>query len=164
MSRVGIGFDVHAFAPERPLVLGGVAVSSAGGLAGHSDADVVVHAVCDALLGAAGEGDMGRHFPSSDPRWKGVSSLELLATVRDLLATAGWQVVNIDAVVIADRPRLGPHLEAMRGALAACLRVQPGVVHVKVTGTDGLGAIGRGEGIAAQAVVLLEPAMEAERS
>lgn len=155
MNRVGIGFDVHAFASERPLVLGGVTVSPQGGLAGHSDADVVVHAVCDALLGAAGEGDMGRHFPSSDARWQGVSSLVMLAVVRDLLAGAGWQVVNIDVVVIAERPRLAPHLEAMCGALATCLQVAPQLVHVKATSTDGLGAIGRGEGMAAQAVASL---------
>lgn len=153
MIRVGIGIDVHSFAADRPLILGGVRLSETGGLGGHSDADVLTHAVCDALLGAAGEGDMGSHFPSSDPRWAGASSLGLLAQVRDLLASRGWSVVNVDATVIAEQPRLASHLGAMRETLAGRLDIAADKVQVKVTSTDGLGAIGRGEGIAAQAVV-----------
>ncbi len=125
MNRVGIGLDVHAFAPGRPLVLGGVTLSEQGGLAGHSDADVLTHAICDALLGAAGEGDLGRHFPSADPRWQDVSSLVMLESVRDLLAGAGWEVVNVDAVVVAEHPRLAPHLEAMGRTLASSVKSGP---------------------------------------
>ncbi|MFQ5719990.1 MAG: 2-C-methyl-D-erythritol 2,4-cyclodiphosphate synthase, partial [Acidobacteriota bacterium] len=143
MTRVGIGLDVHAMAPDRPLVLGGVTLSSDGGLAGHSDADVLTHAVCDALLGAAGEGDLGRHFPSSEARWRDVSSLQMLSRVAEMVRTAGWEVTNIDAVVVAEQPRLAGHLRAMAAALADCLGVEAARVHVKATSTDGLGTIGR---------------------
>jgi 2-C-methyl-D-erythritol 2,4-cyclodiphosphate synthase len=154
--RVGLGLDVHPFAAGRPLVLGGVRVPHAQGLAGHSDADVLAHAIGDALLGAAASGDLGTHFPSSDPAWAGASSLVMLERIADLLARDGWRVVNIDAVIVAQGPRLAPHVSAMRERLAACLRIDAGRISVKATTTDRLGSIGRGEGIAAEAVALIE--------
>lgn len=153
--RVGTGFDAHAFASDRPLILGGIRVPSDLGLAGHSDADVLTHAICDALLGAAALGDLGRHFPSSDPSLRGVSSVELLGSVRRLLDEAGFDILNIDATVIAERPKLTPYLPSMRGRIAEAARVSPNDVSIKATTTDGLGFTGRGEGIAAQAVVLI---------
>ena len=140
----------------RPLRLGGVEVPHARGLEGHSDGDCVLHAVCDALLGAAGEGDMGRHFPSSDPRWRGAASRVFLEEVRRLVAATGYAVVNLDVTIIAQEPVLAPHLEPMRAAIAGVLGVEPGQVSVKAKSTDHLGALGRGEGIAALATVLLE--------
>ena len=158
MARVGIGYDVHPFEADRgPLILGGVEIDHDRGLAGHSDADVLCHAVADALLGAAALGDLGRHFPSSREDLAGISSLVILGQVRDMVAAAGLVPQNIDAVVIAEQPRLGGYLEAMVESLAGCLGLDARRVNVKVTGTDGLGAIGRGEGIAAQAVVCLAP-------
>jgi 2-C-methyl-D-erythritol 2,4-cyclodiphosphate synthase len=154
--RVGHGFDAHRLVAGRPLRLGGVEVPHGRGLEGHSDGDCVLHAVCDALLGAAGEGDMGRHFPSKDPRWHGVASRVFLEEVRRLVSAAGYALVNVDVTVIAQEPVLAPHLEPMRAAIAAVLGVEKAQVSVKAKSTDHLGARGRGEGIAALATVLLE--------
>jgi len=154
--RVGIGLDVHPFAPGRRLMLGGVEVPHEAGLAGHSDGDVLLHAIMDALLGAAALGDIGQHFPSDDPQWKDADSRDLLRRVAAMVREAGHAVANIDATVIAERPRIAPHVEAMRRAVAGDLGVAVERVSVKATTTDRLGAIGRGEGIAALAVALLE--------
>jgi 2-C-methyl-D-erythritol 2,4-cyclodiphosphate synthase len=156
MMRVGHGFDVHAFTAGRPLLLGGVRVPSERGLAGHSDADVLLHAICDACLGAAGLGDIGRHFPDSDPALAGVDSRVLVRRVADALAEAGWRIGNVDATVVAQVPRLAPYVEAMRKNIAADLQVAVGAVNVKATTTERLGFTGREEGIAAHAVVLIE--------
>jgi 2-C-methyl-D-erythritol 2,4-cyclodiphosphate synthase len=153
--RVGIGLDVHALVPGRRLVLGGVEIPHEAGLAGHSDGDALVHAVVDALLGAAGRGDIGQWFPSSDARWAGADSLEMLRTVVAALRDEGWAIGNVDATVIAQAPRIGPHVPAMREKLAATLGLPMDAVSVKATTTDHLGALGRAEGIAAQAVALL---------
>lgn len=154
--RVGQGFDAHRLVPGRPLWLGGVEVPCDRGLAGHSDGDVLLHAVADALLGALGEGDLGRHFPSSDPSLEGVASAAILAKVVDRVRAAGWRVANLDATVIAEAPRLAPHQAKLQSSVADLLEAPADAVNVKVTSTDGLGAIGRGEGVAAQVVVLLE--------
>ena len=154
--RIGHGFDAHRLVAGRPLRLGGVEVPHGRGLEGHSDGDCVLHAVCDALLGATGEGDMGRHFPSRDPRWHGVESRVFLEEVRRLVDAAGYAVVNLDVTVIAQEPVMAPHLEPMRAAIAGTLGVDTGRVSVKAKSTDHLGALGRGEGIAALATVLLE--------
>jgi 2-C-methyl-D-erythritol 2,4-cyclodiphosphate synthase len=154
--RIGHGFDAHRLVAGRPLRLGGIEVPHGRGLEGHSDGDCVLHAVCDALLGATGEGDMGRHFPSRDPRWHGVESLVFLEEVRRLVDAAGYAVVNLDVTVIAQEPVMAPHLEPMRAAIAGTLGVEAGRVSVKAKSTDHLGALGRGEGIAALATVLLE--------
>jgi 2-C-methyl-D-erythritol 2,4-cyclodiphosphate synthase/2-C-methyl-D-erythritol 4-phosphate cytidylyltransferase len=156
--RVGQGFDVHAFCEGRPLVLGGVEIPFERGLAGHSDADVLLHAICDALLGAANLGDIGQHFPDTDPAWKGADSWELLKAVAGLLAGKGWRVVNLDATLICQRPKLAPYREAMRERICLALSTQPGQVSLKATTTERLGFAGREEGIAAQAIVLLESA------
>ena len=155
--RIGTGFDAHALVPNRPLILGGVRVPFERGLAGHSDADVLTHAVCDALLGAAALGDLGRHFPSSDPALRGISSLELLRRTRRLLDAAGWTILNLDATIIAQRPKLAGYLETMRERLAEAAGVLSSEVSVKATTTDGLGFTGRGEGMAAQAIALVGP-------
>jgi len=154
--RIGIGYDVHPFARGRPLVLGGVPIGGEDGLSGHSDADAVLHAIIDALLGAAGLGDIGQHFPSEDPAYAGADSKELLRHVVGLLKGAGYQVENVDATVIAERPRLQGYLSRMRQTIAAVLGVEDARVSVKATTHEGLGAIGRGEGIAAMAVALLK--------
>jgi 2-C-methyl-D-erythritol 2,4-cyclodiphosphate synthase len=154
--RVGHGFDAHRLVAGRPLRLGGVEVPHGRGLEGHSDGDCVLHAVCDALLGAAGEGDMGRHFPSKDPRWHGVASRVFLEEVRRLVLSGGYALVNLDVTVVAQEPVLAPHLEPMSVAIAAVLGVEKAQVSVKAKSTDHLGALGRGEGIAALATVLLE--------
>jgi len=154
--RIGHGFDAHRLVAGRPLRLGGVEVPHGRGLEGHSDGDCVLHAVCDALLGAVGEGDMGRHFPSRDPRWRGVESRVFLEEVRRLVDAAGYSLVNLDVTVIAQEPVVAPHLEPMRAAIAGTLGVEAGRVSVKAKSTDHLGALGRGEGIAALATVLLE--------
>ena len=154
--RVGIGYDVHRFAKGRPLVLGGVPIADEDGLSGYSDADAVLHAIIDALLGAAGLGDIGQHFPSEDPAYAGADSKELLRHVVGLLKGAGYQVENVDATVIAERPRLQGYLGRMRQTIAAVLGVADARVSVKATTHEGLGAIGRGEGIAAMAVALLK--------
>ena len=153
--RVGIGFDVHPFGGSRPLVLGGVTIEGQG-LTGHSDADVVAHAVADALLGAAGLPDLGTLFPAADDRYQGADSMILLAEVGARVREAGWQIVNVDVVVAAEQPRLAPHVRVMAHTLATVLRADPGGVSLKPKRAEGLGAIGRAEGIAAWAVALLE--------
>lgn len=153
--RVGHGFDVHAFATDRKLIIGGVDIPHERGLAGHSDADVLLHAICDALLGAAGLGDIGRHFPDSDARYKGIDSRLLLRHVIGLLTEQGWRVGNLDATIIAQRPRMAPHIPLMRANLAEDLGVAIERVNVKATTTERLGFTGREEGIAAEAVCLI---------
>jgi 2-C-methyl-D-erythritol 2,4-cyclodiphosphate synthase len=155
LPRVGYGYDVHRLVEGRPLVLGGVEIPSDRGLDGHSDADVLLHAVMDALLGAAALGDIGVHFPPTDPRYRGASSLDLLRTVRELLAARGCTVVNVDAMLLLERPKIGPYREAMRAAIAAALRVDVSRVSVKATTGEGLGFVGGGEGAAAHAVATL---------
>lgn len=154
--RVGSGFDVHRLVSGRRLVLGGVEVQHDRGLDGHSDADVLAHAVGDALLGAIGEGDLGVHFPSSDERWRDAPGRDLLGHILGRVEAAGFRLVNVDATIVAQEPRLAPVRARIRKELAAMLRVEESRVNVKLTSTDGLGAIGRGEGIAASAVALLE--------
>jgi 2-C-methyl-D-erythritol 2,4-cyclodiphosphate synthase len=154
--RVGLGIDAHAFAEERPLVLGGVRLRETHGLAGHSDADALTHAVMDALLGAAGLEDIGHHFPATDPAYAGADSLVLLGRVAHLVRQAGWRVVNVDVVVICEEPRIAPHREAMRAALAEAMGIKAGEVGIRGTTTEGLGFTGRGEGVMAQAVALVE--------
>lgn len=159
--RIGTGYDVHALVAGRPLVIGGVTIAHPRGLAGHSDADVLLHAIADALLGALALGDLGAHFPDTDPRYKGADSRALLRHVAALIQHLGWQVGNLDATVIAQAPRLAPHVDAMRDHIAADLGVDRAQVSVKATTTERLGFAGREEGIAAEAVVLLQriPAM-----
>jgi len=154
--RVGLGRDLHRLAPGRPLILGGVEIPFDQGLLGHSDADVLTHAVCDALLGAAALGDIGTHFPDTDSRFAGVSSLELLDTVVDLIATNGYRVANVDCVVEAERPRVAPHVPEIVRRLAERLRVSVESVHVKGKTGEGVGPVGRGEAIAASSVCLIE--------
>ncbi|HEY0754178.1 MAG TPA: 2-C-methyl-D-erythritol 2,4-cyclodiphosphate synthase [Ktedonobacteraceae bacterium] len=154
--RIGSGYDVHAFASDRPLILGGVTIPHDQGLAGHSDADALIHAVVDALLGAAALGDIGQHFPSNDPRWKDQPSAVFLDYTFDLLCQQGWSIGNIDATIIAERPRMGPHIPAMRAELVKHLHLTISQVSIKATTTDGLGFTGRHEGIACLAVALLE--------
>jgi 2-C-methyl-D-erythritol 2,4-cyclodiphosphate synthase len=153
--RVGIGFDVHRFDDARPLVLGGVTIAGARGLAGHSDADVLCHAIADAVLGAANLGDIGEHFPPGDPEWKDASSLVLLERVREMTAAAGYRVGSVDAVLVLESPKIAPYRSEMRRNVASALDVDPDAVGVKATTTDGLGAIGRGEGVACTAVALV---------
>jgi 2-C-methyl-D-erythritol 2,4-cyclodiphosphate synthase len=156
--RVGIGYDVHAFAPPdagRPLMIGGVAIPHDRGLAGHSDADVLLHAVVDALLGAAALGDIGTYFPSSDARWQGASSGDFLAHTVALLAERGWRIENVDATVVMEAPRLGPHVPAIRATVANTLQVSVDCVSVKGKTTDRLGFTGRAEGVACYAVALI---------
>ncbi len=154
--RVGTGYDAHPLRAGRELILGGVRIDHPVGLDGNSDADVLTHAIIDALLGAAGLGDIGQHFPPSDPRFKGASSQDLLATAVRAVRDAGYRIVNVDSTVIAEEPRLEPHLPAMRAQLASRLDVNADAVNVKATSPEGLGALGRKEGIAAQAVALIE--------
>lgn len=156
--RIGHGFDVHAFAQGRRLIIGGVDIPHERGLLGHSDADVLLHAICDALLGAAGLGDIGRHFPDSDPRYKGIDSRELLRHVAGLLKERGWVTGNVDATIIAQAPKMAPHIPAMRAHIAADLGVAEDAVNVKATTTEKLGFTGRGEGIAAESVCLIDQA------
>jgi 2-C-methyl-D-erythritol 2,4-cyclodiphosphate synthase len=153
--RVGHGFDVHAFAAQRKLIIGGVDIAHPLGLAGHSDADVLIHAICDALLGAAGLGDIGRHFPDNDARYKGIDSRELLRHVVGLLHERGWDIGNVDATIIAQAPKMAPHIPAMRANFAADLGIAEGAVNIKATTTERLGFTGREEGIAAEAVCLI---------
>jgi len=152
MSRVGIGYDSHRLVPGRRLILGGVEIDHELGLDGHSDADVLTHVVMDALLGAAGLGDIGMHFPDTDPAWRGADSIELLEHVVGLVRKAGYEIVNVDSTVIAQAPKLGPHRDAMRESLAAAMKIDIANINVKFTTAEKMGALGRGEGIAAQAV------------
>ena len=153
--RIGHGFDVHGFAENRKLIIGGVEIAHDRGLLGHSDADVLLHAVCDALLGAAGLGDIGRHFPDTDPAYAGIDSRSLLRNVAQQLAVLGWQVGNVDATIIAQEPKMAPHIAAMSAHIAADLGMELTRVNVKATTTERLGFTGRGEGIAAEAVCLI---------
>ena len=163
MLRIGHGYDVHRLTAERKLILGGVEIPYRYGLLGHSDADVLLHAVCDALLGALGAGDIGRHFPDTDPRFKGISSLKLLQEVMVLAVGQGYAIGNLDVTVIAQRPKLAPYISSMVENLAAACRTDISRVNVKATTTEELGFEGRGEGISAHAVVLLCRARGGER-
>jgi len=156
MTRSGIGYDLHRLAEGRPLIVGGVTVPFNKGPLGHSDGDVLAHAICDALLGAAGAGDIGTHFPDTDPKWKGASSLKFLEHARALLDSRGLKIAYIDAVVICERPKLGPHFPAMRQAIAHSLGVSEDRVHLKAKTNEGVDAVGRGEAIAAHAIATLE--------
>ncbi len=153
--RIGHGFDVHAFAVGRRLIVGGVDIPYERGLLGHSDADVLLHAICDALLGAAALGDIGKHFPDSDSRYKGIDSRKLLRHVAELLAGRGWEVGNVDATIIAQAPKMAPHIAAMREHIAEDIGIAADQVNVKATTTERLGFTGREEGIAAEAVCLI---------
>src|SRR5712671_6146335 len=154
--RIGIGNDIHRLEAGRKLVLGGVRIPFAKGPLGHSDGDALAHAICDALLGAAGLGDIGTHFPDTDPKWKDVSSLRFLERVRELLAEKQLRISHMDAVVITEKPKLGPHFPAMREALAKSLGISVSAINLKAKTNEGVDAIGHGEAIAAQAVVILE--------
>ncbi len=156
MIRVGVGYDAHALAPGRKLMLGGVEIPHDRGLLGHSDADVALHALCDALLGAAALGDIGGHFPDTDAEYEDVSSRVLLGRVRDVLAEKGYRPLNVDLTVVAQRPKLAPHIPEMRSRIAECLGIAPEAVSVKATTTEGLGFSGREEGIAAHAVCTIQ--------
>ena len=156
MTRAGIGYDLHRLAEGRKLILGGIEVAFPKGPVGHSDGDALAHAICDALLGAAGLGDIGTHFPDTDPKWKGVSSLRFLERVRELLAARGLRIAHIDAVVITEKPKLGPHFPAMREALGRALGIPPAAINLKAKTNEGVDAIGQGEAIAAQAIATLE--------
>ncbi len=152
MTRIGTGYDVHRLVDGRKLIIGGVDIPYEKGLLGHSDADVLLHAICDALLGAAGLGDIGKHFPDTDPRYKGISSLKLLGEVAGLLVEKGFRVNNIDATIVAERPKIAPHIPQMTANIATAVSIDTGAVNVKATTTEGLGFAGKGEGMAAYAV------------
>lgn len=154
-SRIGIGYDIHWLVEGRKLVLGGVEIPFEKGLLGHSDSDVLSHAICDALLGAAALGDIGTHFPDTDPRWAGASSLDFLAHAVELITERDYSIANVDAIVLAERPTLRPYIQAMRESLASVLRIDVDQVNVKAKTNEGLESIGRGEAMAAQAVALL---------
>ena len=154
--RIGQGLDVHAFAAGRKLMIGGVEIPYHKGLAGHSDADVLLHAICDALLGAAGLGDIGQHYPDTDPQYSEIDSRQLLRDVAKKLAGLKFKVVNIDATIVAEAPRMSPHVTRMTGNIAADLGIAPAAINIKATTTEQLGFIGRGEGIAAMAVALID--------
>jgi 2-C-methyl-D-erythritol 2,4-cyclodiphosphate synthase len=156
MTRAGIGYDLHRLAEGRKLILGGIELPFPKGPVGHSDGDVLAHALCDALLGAAGLGDIGMHFPDTDPKWKDASSLRFLEHIRDLLAEHGFRIVHIDANVITEKPKLGPHFPAMREALAKALGIAPSTINLKAKTNESVDAIGRGEAIAAQAIATLD--------
>ena len=156
MTRAGIGYDLHRLAEGRKLILGGIEVPFHKGPVGHSDGDALAHAICDALLGAAGLGDIGTHFPDTDPKWKDVSSLRFLERVRELLVEQRLRIAHIDAVVITEKPKLGPHFPAMREALAKSLGIPTSAINLKAKTNEGVDAIGHGEAIAAQAIVTLE--------
>ena len=153
--RIGQGFDAHKLVEGRRLIIGGVTIPHPRGLDGHSDADVLLHAICDALIGAAALGDIGKHFPDSDPQYKGVDSRKLLRATSALLAKHGWGLLNLDSTIIAQEPRMAPHIAAMITAISGALGVEPGCVNIKAKTTERLGFAGRGEGIEAQAVALL---------
>lgn len=154
--RIGHGFDVHALVAGRALIIGGVTIAFDKGLEGHSDADVLLHAICDALLGAVALGDIGRHFPDNDPRYKGADSRLLLREVSRLLRDGGYRIVNLDSTIIAQAPRMAPHIPAMISNIALDLGIEAGCINIKAKTTEGLGFPGRGEGIAAEAIALLE--------
>jgi len=154
--RVGQGFDVHAFVGGRKLVIGGVEIPHQKGLDGHSDADVLLHAICDALLGAAGLGDIGQHFPDHDPKYAGIDSRRLLKDVAKKIRSLNFRIINVDATIVAQAPRMAPHIPRMIGNIAADLGLAPAAINVKATTTERLGFLGRGDGIAAQAVALID--------
>jgi 2-C-methyl-D-erythritol 2,4-cyclodiphosphate synthase len=154
--RIGIGYDVHAFQEGKKLILGGVEIEYRRGLAGHSDADVLVHAVMDAILGACGQGDIGIHFPDNDIKYRDISSMILLGRVKDKMAATGYSIVNIDSVIIAQEPKIGKYFESMRGNIAGALEIDKNQVNIKATTTEGLGFCGRKEGVAAQCIALLD--------
>jgi 2-C-methyl-D-erythritol 2,4-cyclodiphosphate synthase len=154
--RIGLGYDVHKLVEDRLLILGGIDIPSEKGLMGHSDADVLIHAICDALLGAAGLGDIGMHFPDSDPAFKDISSIKILRKTLQMVRSKGFSVVNIDTVIFAEIPKLSPYRQSMQTTLAAALELEPQHINIKATTTEGLGMIGRGEGIGAMAVALIE--------
>jgi 2-C-methyl-D-erythritol 2,4-cyclodiphosphate synthase len=156
MTRAGIGYDLHRLAEGRKLILGGIELPFPKGPVGHSDGDALAHALCDALLGAAGLGDIGTHFPDTDPKWKDASSLRFLEHIRDLLAEHGFRIVHIDATVITEKPKLGPHFPAMRESLAKALGIAPSMINLKAKTNETVDAIGRGEAIAAQAIATLD--------
>jgi len=156
--RIGNGYDIHQLSFDRRLILGGVEIPHDRGLLGHSDADVLTHAIMDAMLGALSLGDIGLYFPPTDPQWKGADSLVLLAKVNQLIRDRGWQIGNIDSVIVAERPKLKPHIQQMRSRLAEVLEVQPEQIGIKATTNEKLGPVGREEGIAAYAVALLQQA------
>jgi 2-C-methyl-D-erythritol 2,4-cyclodiphosphate synthase len=156
MTRSGIGYDLHRLAAGRKLILGGIEVPFEKGPVGHSDGDALAHAICDALLGAAGLGDIGTHFPDTDQQWKGTSSLVFLQRTRKLLDQQGLNISHVDAVVMLERPKLGPHFPAMRAALAKALGIEPAQINLKAKTNEGVGEIGRGEAVAAQAIATLE--------
>ncbi|MGK7892883.1 MAG: 2-C-methyl-D-erythritol 2,4-cyclodiphosphate synthase [Xenococcus sp. (in: cyanobacteria)] len=153
--RIGNGYDIHRLTPERPLILGGITIPHRLGLLGHSDADVLTHAIMDALLGALSLGDIGHYFPPSDPQWKGADSLVLLAQVQQLISDQGWSISNIDSTIVAEQPKLKPHLKAMRDRLGAILNLSSDHISIKATTNEKLGPVGQEEGICAYAVVLL---------
>ena len=153
--RIGFGFDAHRFKEGRKLIIGGVEVPSEKGLSGHSDADVLTHAICDAILGALGLGDIGTYFPDSDPKWKGVSSLLLLKETLAKTAGANYKIQNIDSTIVCEKPRISPHITSIKDSLSKATGLMPGSIGVKATTTDGMGFTGRGEGIAAYAVVII---------
>ncbi|GCA75980.1 2-C-methyl-D-erythritol 2,4-cyclodiphosphate synthase [Microcystis aeruginosa NIES-2520] len=153
--RIGNGYDIHRLVTGRPLILGGVEIAHTVGLLGHSDADVLTHAIMDAMLGALSLGDIGHYFPPTDPQWQGANSLKLLEQVNQLIIDKGWQINNIDSVIVAEKPKMKPHLSAMRAKLAETLNINPEQVGIKATTNEQLGPVGREEGIAVYAVVLL---------
>jgi len=156
MVRFGFGYDIHRFSPDRRLILGGVQIPSDLGLLGHSDADVLLHAICDALLGAAALGDIGQHFPDTDPRFKGISSLNFLVATRELLAADGYRIVNVDSTLVLEAPKIAPYVPAMHQEIANALKVGIDQVSIKATTNEGLGAVGAGEGCAAYAVAVID--------
>ncbi|MCX5917400.1 MAG: 2-C-methyl-D-erythritol 2,4-cyclodiphosphate synthase [Deltaproteobacteria bacterium] len=156
--RIGFGYDVHPLVEDRKLILGGVEIPFEKGLEGHSDADVLLHALCDAILGALGEGDIGKHFPNIDPQFKGISSLQLLRAVAVKMAEKNFILGNLDSTVVAERPKIGPFIPQMKEQIAGALRISPQRINIKATTSEGLGFIGEGKGIAAYAVVLLKEA------
>ncbi len=154
--RIGMGYDIHRLVNGRKLFLGGIEIPFEKGLLGHSDADVLIHAICDALLGAAGLGDIGQHFPDTDSAFKDIYSVRLLEKTRDMLANGGFSIINLDTVVFAQAPKISPYRDAMRSCIARTLDISPDCVNIKATTTEGLGMIGDGEGIAAMCIVMLE--------
>ena len=160
--RIGFGYDVHPLVEDRKLILGGVEIPFEKGLEGHSDADVLLHALCDAILGALGEGDIGKHFPNTDPQFKGISSLQLLRAVAVKMAEKKFILGNLDSTVVAERPKIGPFIPQMKEQIAGALRISPQRINIKATTSEGLGFIGEGKGMAAYAVVLLKEARSSE--
>lgn len=155
--KIGFGYDVHRLVAGRKLVIGGVEIPSEKGLEGHSDADVLLHAICDGILGALGEGDIGIHFPNTDPRYRGISSLSLLGTVAKKMSEQGFVLANLDTTIVAESPRMSPYISRMAANISAALKIPPQAVNIKATTSEGLGFIGEGKGIVAFAVVLLVP-------